>query len=202
MASLVHSLRHCGTDLPYRKRISQTETTETTHLYFPATSWKWHSSELHNCPLWPVSSLRRSRDVTTDIYIFLYFKFYFFFIYSSNLFIIVSHIFILYIYLFIYLFIYLLSSAIRHPPSAIRHPSSATVRFPFPDFPQPRTQACSRYPSDQRRLGTECDSARLPRRNEADFPRFKLFSLPVIYGNSRARPHQRHMQWRNYNFGW
>ena len=25
---------------------------------------------------------------------------------------------------------------------------------------QPRTQACSRYPSDQRRLGTERDSAR------------------------------------------
>ena len=29
---------------------------------------------------------------------------------------------------------------------------------------QPRTQACSRYPSDQRRLGTERDSARRPRR--------------------------------------
>ena len=29
---------------------------------------------------------------------------------------------------------------------------------------QPRTQACSRYPSDQRRLGTERDSARRPGR--------------------------------------
>ena len=29
---------------------------------------------------------------------------------------------------------------------------------------QPRTQACSRYPSDQRRLGTERDSPRRPRR--------------------------------------
>ena len=29
---------------------------------------------------------------------------------------------------------------------------------------QPRTQACSRYPSDQRGLGTERDSARRPRR--------------------------------------
>ena len=62
-------------------------------------------------------------------------------------------------YTFIYLFI-----IFRHPPSAIRHPSSAAVRFLFTDFPQPRTQACSRYPSDQRRLGTERDSARLPRR--------------------------------------
>ena len=30
--------------------------------------------------------------------------------------------------------------------------------------PQPRTQACSRYPSGQRRLGTERDSARRPGR--------------------------------------
>ena len=50
-------------------------------------------------------------------------------------------------YTFIYLFM-----IFRHPPSAIRHPSSAEVRFLFTDFPQPRTQACSRYPSDQRRL--------------------------------------------------
>ena len=31
-------------------------------------------------------------------------------------------------------------------------------------FAQPRTKACSRYPSDQRRLETERDSARRPRR--------------------------------------
>ena len=29
-----------GADLEYRKRISQTETTENTDLFFPAKSWK------------------------------------------------------------------------------------------------------------------------------------------------------------------
>ena len=32
------------------------------------------------------------------------------------------------------------------------------------EYCQPRTQACSRYPSEQRRLGTERDSARRPGR--------------------------------------
>ena len=36
--------------------------------------------------------------------------------------------------------------------------------FTVQHFIQPPTQACSRYPSDQRRLGAERDSARRPRR--------------------------------------
>ena len=85
----------------YRKRILQTETTETTHLFFPATSWKWHSNRLHNCLLC-LSSLRRSRDVKTDIWIFNILN-------SICLIYCLSYIFILYIYLFIY-FIFLFSA--------------------------------------------------------------------------------------------
>ena len=54
-------LFYIGTDLKYRKRIYQTETTETTHLFFPATSGKWYSSKLHNCLLC-LSSVRWFRD--------------------------------------------------------------------------------------------------------------------------------------------
>ena len=118
MASFVHSLRHHGTDLKYCKRISQTETTETTDLFFPATCWKWHSSKLQNCLLC-LSSFRRSRDVTTDICALKIFWILFFYLFV--LFIYLSYIFILHIYL--------LFSAVRHPPSAIRHPPSA-IRHP------------------------------------------------------------------------
>ena len=98
----------------YRKRILQTETTETTHLFFPATSWKWHSSRLHNCLLC-LSSLRRSRDVKTDIWIFNILN-SIFLIYLS----------ILYIYLIhLFTFSFFLFSAVRRPPSVssfYRHP--------------------------------------------------------------------------------
>ena len=70
-----------------------------TGYFLPARRWKWHSSKLQNCPLC-LSSLRRSRDFTTDIYIFNIFNSVF---YLFVLFIFVSYIFILYSYLFIYL---------------------------------------------------------------------------------------------------
>ena len=91
----------------YRKRILQTETTETTHLFLPAMSWKWHSSRLHNCLLC-LSSLRRSRDVKTDIWIFNSL--------NSVCLIYLSILYIYLIHLFIYFFIYLFS-AVRRPPS-------------------------------------------------------------------------------------
>ena len=76
---------------PYRKRISHTETTD---LFFPTTSWKWHFSRLHYYLLC-LSCLRRSRDICLIIHL--------------------SYIFILYIYLFLF-------SAVRRPPSAVRRP--------------------------------------------------------------------------------
>ena len=115
---------------PYRQRILQTQTTETTHRFFPATRWKWHSIKLHNYLLC-LSSLRRSRDVTTDIYILN--------ILNS---ICLIHLSILYAYLihlfiYFYSFIYFLFSAVRRPPSAVRHPPSA-MRSPFPYFTDTR----------------------------------------------------------------
>ena len=110
MAPFAHSLRHHGGDFKNRKRISQTETTKTTHLFLRATSWKRHSSKLQNCLLC-LSSL-------FSVFYFPYLS--------------ISYIFILYIYIFIYLFlfIYLLFHAVCHPPSAIRHPpSTSAVRF-------------------------------------------------------------------------
>ena len=74
---------------------------------FSATSWKWHLSKLHNCLLC-LSSLRRSRDVTTDIYIFniLNSVFYLFVMFIYHL--------IYLSYTFIYLlFIYLLFTSVR-----------------------------------------------------------------------------------------
>ena len=60
---------------PYRKRISHTETTD---LFFPATSWKWHSSRFHSYLLC-LSSLRRSRDICLIIYLCYIFILYIYF---------------------------------------------------------------------------------------------------------------------------
>ena len=91
---------------PHRKRISHTETTD---LFVPATSWKWHSTRPHNYLLC-LSFLRRSRDICLIIYL--------------------SYIFILYIYLVLFLF-----SAVRRAPSAsasvssfYRHPWLKSLR--------------------------------------------------------------------------
>ena len=107
-----------------------------THLFFPATSWKWHSSKLQNCPLC-LSSLQRSRDVTTDVYIFniLNSVFYLF----SLTYLSISYIYYIHLFIYFYSFIYyFLPSAVRRPPSAVRHPSSAVpIRRPFPQLLQP-----------------------------------------------------------------
>ena len=119
MVSFVHSLRNHRTDLKYCKIISQTETTETTHLFFPATSWKWHSSKLQNCFLY-LSSLRRSRDVRTNIYVFNILNC--FSIYLSYLFIYLIYLSYTFIYLFIFIHLFII---FRLPPSAVR------IRRPF-----------------------------------------------------------------------
>ena len=82
----------------------------------------WHSSKPHNSPLC-LSSLRRSRDVTTDIYIFNILNSYFSFI---CLVFYLSYIFVLYIYLFIHLFLFFY----YFPQSAVRRSLCASaVRF-------------------------------------------------------------------------
>ena len=123
MACFVHSVQHNGTDLKYCKQVSQTETTD---LFFLATSWKWHSSKLQNCLLC-LSSLRRSRDVTTNIYDFNILNSVF---YLFVLFIYLSYIFILYICLFILIYLFII---FRLPPSAFRLPPSPSAsRRPHP----------------------------------------------------------------------
>ena len=77
---------------PYRKRISHTETTD---IFVPATSWKWHSTRPHNYLLC-LSSLRRSRDIYLSYYL--------------------SILYIYIIHLFIFIFIF------RRPPSVVRRP--------------------------------------------------------------------------------
>ena len=77
---------------PYRKRISHTETTD---LFVPATSWKWHSTGPHNYLLC-LSSLRRSRDIYLSYYL--------------------SILYIYIIHLFSFIFVF------RRPPSAVRRP--------------------------------------------------------------------------------
>ena len=104
----------CLFSATYRKRISQIETTEITDLFsHPKVGRKWHSSEPHYCPLC-LSSLRRSRDVTTDFYILNTLNSYILFICLTSVYLTI----IFYIYLFIYF--YLLSSAVHRPPSAVR----------------------------------------------------------------------------------
>ena len=95
-----------------------------THLFFPATSWKWHSSKLQNCPLC-LSSLQRSRDVTTDIYIFniLNSVFYLF----SLTYLSIFYIYYIHLFIYLFLFIHLLFFAVRRPPSVIRHPPSPSA---------------------------------------------------------------------------
>ena len=75
---------------PYRKRISHTETTD---IFVPATSWKWHSTRPHSYLLC-LSSLRRSRDIYLSYYL--------------------SILYIYIIHLFIFIFIF------RRPPCAVR----------------------------------------------------------------------------------
>ena len=135
MASFVHSVQHNGTDLKYCKQVSQTE---TTYLFFPATSWKCHSSKFQNCLLC-LSSLRRSRDVTTNIYDFNILNSVF---YLFVLFIYLSYIFILYICLFILIYLFII---FRLPPSAIaiRQPPSASA-FHFLILQTPVLQSKSR----------------------------------------------------------
>ena len=120
MASFAHSLQHHGGDFKYRKRISQTETTKTTHLFLRATSWKWHSSKLQNCLLC-LSSL-------FSVYLLFIFLIYLSLIYLSYTFI--------YLFIYFYSFIYYFTpSAIRPPPSATRRPHppsvSTSYRHPF-----------------------------------------------------------------------
>ena len=111
MAAFAHSLRHHGGDFKYRKRISQTETTKTTHLFLRATSWKWHSSKLQNCLLC-LSSL-------FSVYLLFIFLIYLSLIYLSYTFI--------YLFIYFYSFIYCFTqSAIRRPPSTVH------IRRPFP----------------------------------------------------------------------
>ena len=95
-----------GTDLKYRKRIWKTETTETTHLFFPATSWKWHSSKRHITAYSVIYLLSDDPEmsVTTDIYIFNNLSSVFLFIYLIYLSIYLIHLFIIF----------------RRPPSAFR----------------------------------------------------------------------------------
>ena len=104
-------------------------------------------------------------------------------------------------YTFIYLFIYLFI-IFRHPPSVIRHPPRSVSLLQTSPSLVPRPVRAIRvtrggFPGEFSRLAWPRTTG-----NEVDFTRFTLFSLPVIYGNCRARPYQRHMQWRNYNFGW
>ena len=114
-------------------------------LFFPTKSWRsWHSSKPHNSPLC-LSSLRRSRDVTTDVYIFNILNSYISFICLVFL----SILYICLIHLFIYssIFIFLLFSAICCPPSAVR------IRRPFPPFTDSRHDdwcgGFTKFPRDQ-----------------------------------------------------
>ena len=108
-------------------------TSEITHLSFPATSWKWHSSKLMNCLLC-LFSLRRS---TTDIYIFN--------ILNSLFYLFVLFIYLIHLSIYCYLFIYLLFSAVCCRPSAVRHPPSAVrIRRPFPPFTDTRQWLATR----------------------------------------------------------
>ena len=116
-----------GTDLKYRKIISQTETTETAHFFFPATSWTRHSR--HFITAYSVSLLFDDPEMSElhdiDIFNILNSVFYLF-----VLSIYLSYIFILYIYLFI--FIHLSGADLfiifrrPHPPSV-----SSSYRHPF-----------------------------------------------------------------------
>ena len=96
--------------------------TSFTHLLIPATRWKWNSSKLQNCTTLPIFS-RRSRDATTDIYVFDI---------LNSLFIYLSTIYINRILLFLFIYIFInLFIVVRHPPSAVRR-SPSTVRIPLP----------------------------------------------------------------------
>ena len=93
--------------------------TSFTHLLIPATRWKWNSSKLQNCTTLPIFS-RRSRDATTDIYVFDI---------LNSLFIYLSTIYINRILLFLFIYIFInLFIVVRHPPSAVRRPPFAFHR--------------------------------------------------------------------------
>ena len=119
-----------GADLEYRKRISQTETTE---IQIFSSQPKVGRKDTRANPITAysqLSSLRRSRDVTTYFYtLFLtYFKFLFF-----------THLSYFFVYLNIYLihfwkhgfsFIYYSPpSTVRRSPSAVRHPPSVPLFY-------------------------------------------------------------------------
>ena len=92
-------------------KISQTETTETTHLFFPATSLKWHSSKLQNCLLC-LSSLRRSK--MSDIYIFNHDFGIVFFLWICLIYLTILYIYLLHLFIYFYPFIH------YFPPSVVR----------------------------------------------------------------------------------
>ena len=119
-----------GADLEYRKRISQTETTE---IQIFSSQPKVGRKDTRANPITAysqLSSLRRSRDVTTYFYtLFLtYFKFLFF-----------THLSYFFVYLNIYLIHFLkhrFSFIYYSPPSTVRRSPSA-IRRPFPCFTAP-----------------------------------------------------------------
>ena len=112
-----------GTDLKYRKRILQTETTETTHLFFPEPR-VGSDIQANVIPAYSVYLLSDDPEMSqlTDIYIFNILNSVF---YLFVLFIYLSYIFILYIYLLIFIHLFII---FRRPPSAI------CIRRLFPHF--------------------------------------------------------------------
>ena len=122
-----------GADLEYRKRISQTETTEIQIFSSQPKAGRKDTRANPITAYSQLSSLRRSRDVTTYFYT-LYFlhtlNSYFLLICLISLSILI---FILYIFWNIDFHLFII---LRHPQFAVRRPLSA-IRRPFPCFTAP-----------------------------------------------------------------